>query len=156
MSLFRPEQEICPVDGHPLHVLNTKTRTIKATGIGTFIAHHTTLYCPEHPELGSWKSTDLPKIVPPDSNVSYSVIVEVGKLRFLESRQVAEIQLILLERHSIELSISEIERLINRFIFYLAAVHQENNHLIKEYIKIQGGYILHIDATCEGDSPKFR
>ena len=81
------------------------------------------------------------------------MIIEVGKLRFLESRQVAEIQLILLKRHSIAISTSEIERLINRFIFYLAAVHQENNHLIKEYIKRQGGYILHIDATCEGDSP---
>jgi hypothetical protein len=156
MFFFRPEQDICPVDGHPLHVLNTKKRTIKAIGIGTFIAHHTVLYCSEHyDELGAWKSSDLPKIVPPDSNVSYSVIVEVGKLRFLESRQVSEIQLILLERHRIDLSISEIERLINRFIFYLAAVHQENNHLIKKYIKTQGGYILHIDATCEGDSPKL-
>jgi len=83
------------------------------------------------------------------------VIVEIGKLRFVQSRQVDEIQLMLLQRHSIEISTSEIEILINRFLFYLAAVHQENNHLIKEYIKIQGGYILHIDATCEGDSPKL-
>jgi hypothetical protein len=155
MFFFRPEQEMCPVDGHPLHVLNTKTRTIKTTGIGTFIAHHTVLYCPEHLELGTWKSSDLPKIVPPDSNVSYNLIVEVGKLRFLESRQVSEIQLMLLKRHRIDLSSSEIERLINRFIFYLAAVHQDNNHLIRQYIKMQGGYILHIDATCEGDSPKL-
>jgi hypothetical protein len=83
------------------------------------------------------------------------VIIEVGKFRFIESRQVPEIQLMLLERHSIAISTSEIERLINRFIFYLAAVHQKNNNLIKEYIKLQGGYILHIDATCEGDSPKL-
>ncbi|MBC8317048.1 MAG: transposase [Desulfobulbaceae bacterium] len=152
---FRPTQETCPVDVQPLHVLNTKTRTIKAIGIGAFRARHTTLYCPMHPELGSWKSTDLPRIVPPDSNVSYSVIVEIGRLRFLESRQVAEIQLILLERHCIDISASEIEHLIDRFIFYLAAVHQESNQLIKEYIKMQGGYILHIDATCEGDSPKL-
>jgi hypothetical protein len=124
-------------------------------GIGKFRAHHTTLYCPSHPELGSWKSTDLSRIVPPDSNVSYSVIVEIGRLRFLESRQVAEIQFVLLERHCIDISASEIEHLINRFIFYLAAVHQESNHLIKEYIKMQGGYVLHIDATCEADSPKL-
>lgn len=153
--LFKPEQELCPVDGNRLKVLKTKTRTIKATGIGTFIAHHTFLYCPEHSHLGPWQSTDLSKIVPPDSSVAYSVIVEVGKLRFLENRQVAEIQLILLERHDIELSISELERLINRFIFYLAAVHQKNNGFIREYIKTQGGYILHLDATCEGDSPKL-
>ena len=123
--------------------------------MGEFKAHHTTLYCPEHPELGSWRSLDLLTIVPPDSNVAYSVIVEIGRLRFLESRQVAEIQLMLLERHSVVISTSEIERLINRFLFYLAAVHQENNHLLKEYIEMQGGYILHLDATCEGDSPKL-
>jgi hypothetical protein len=86
--------------------------------------------------------------VPPDSNVAYSVIVEIGRLRFLQSRQVSEIQLMLLERHSIVISTSEIERLINRFLFYLAAVHQENNHLLKEYIEMQGGYILH--HCCPG------
>jgi len=112
MFFFKPEQEVCPVDGRPLHVLNTKTRRIKAIGIGTFKAHHTILYCPKHPELGSWKSTDLLKIAPPDSNVSYSVITEVGKYRFLERRQVPEIQLMLLERHSIAISTSEIECLI--------------------------------------------
>jgi len=152
---FKPKQEVCPIDGHLLHVRYTKTRTIKAIGIGSFVAHHIIVYCPKHPELGSWKSTDLLKIVPPDSNVAYSVIVQVGKLRFLENLQVAEIQLILLERHCIEVSISEVERLINKFIFYLAAVHQKNNNFINEHIKIQGGYILHIDATCEGDSPKL-
>jgi hypothetical protein len=128
---------------------------VKTIGIGTFIAHETTLYCPQHPDNGSWKSTELPMIVPPDSNFAYSVIVEVGKLRFRENRQVAEIQCILFERHGIEISISEIEALINNFIFYLTAVHQESNELIRQYIEKQGGYILHLDATCEGDSPKL-
>ncbi len=40
---FKPEQKVCPVDGHPLHVLNTKTRTIKAIGIGIFKAHYQTI-----------------------------------------------------------------------------------------------------------------
>ncbi len=128
---------------------------MKAVGIGTFIAHETTLYCPQHPDNGSWKSTELPMIVPPDSNFAYSVIVEVGKLRFRENRQVAEIQWILFERHGITISISEIEAHINNFIFYLAAVHQDNNELIRQHIEKQGGYILHLDATCEGDSPKL-
>ncbi len=30
-----------------------------------------------------------------------------------------------------------------------------DNSLIKEYIRMQGGYILHLDATCKGDSPKL-
>jgi len=94
-------------------------------------------------------------IVPPGSNFAYSVIVEVGRLRFRENRQVAEIQWILLERHGIEISISEIEAHINNFIFYLSAVHQDSNELIRQHIEKQGGYILHLDATCEGDSPKL-
>ncbi len=119
------------------------------------MAYETTLYCPRHPGNGSWKSTELPKIVPSDSNFAFSVIVEVGKLRFQKNRQVAEIQLSLLEKYSLEISISEIELLINDFIFYLTVVHQENNKIIRQYIKKQGGYILHLDATCEGDSPKL-
>jgi len=94
-------------------------------------------------------------IVPADSNFAYSVLVEIGKLRFGENRQVAEIQLILLQQHAIKISASEVEVLINNFLFYLTAVHQQNNDLIRQYIEKQGGYILHLDATCEGDSPKL-
>ncbi|KPA18011.1 hypothetical protein MHK_001772, partial [Candidatus Magnetomorum sp. HK-1] len=66
-------------------------------------------------------------------------MVEVGKLRFQENRQVAEIQLILITKHGIDISISEIEVLINNFILYLTVVHQESNELIRQYIKKQGG-----------------
>ena len=113
------------------------------------------MYCPDHPDIGNYKSTELPVILPPDSNIAYDVVVEAGKLRFMENRQVAEIQLLLLERHSISISTSKIELLIKDFIFYVAAVHQKNNNIIKNYINDQGGYILHLDATCEGDSPKL-
>lgn len=113
------------------------------------------MYCPQHPDIGAFKSSELPMIVPADSNFAYNVLVEIGKLRFNENRQVAEIQLILLEKHAIKISTSEVEVLINNFLFYLTAVHQQNNALIKQYIEKQGGYILHLDATCEGDSPKL-
>ena len=113
------------------------------------------MYCPQHPDIGAFKSSELPMIVPADSNFAYNVLVEVGKLRFNETRQVAEIQLILLEKHAIKISTSEVEVLINNFLFYLTAIHQQNNDLIRQYIEKQGGYILHLDATCEGDSPKL-
>jgi len=138
-----------------LHVFKTTRRLIKMLGVGYFTAHHTLLYCPQHKDIGPLKSRDLQKLVPHDSNVAYNVIVEIGKLRFFKNRQVSEIRLILDEQYSVTLSISEIERQINSFIFYLAAIHQENTDLIKKYIEFQGGYILHLDATCEGDSPKL-
>ncbi|MGP8321935.1 MAG: hypothetical protein ACT6FE_06400 [Methanosarcinaceae archaeon] len=73
----------------------------------------------------------------------------------MENRQVSEIRFSLLKKHSVDISTSEIELLIDKFIFYLAAVHQESIPLIRAEIKAQGGYILHLDATCEGDSPKL-
>ena len=152
---FRAEQKNCPVEKEPLHVLKTGERTIKSVGIGTFKAHYTILHCKHHPELGFWCSEELAQLVPDNSNVAYSVIVEVGKLRFMENRQVDEIQQILFNKHDVNLSVSEIEILVDKFIFYVAAVHQKSTHLIKQQIKTQGGYILHVDATCEGDSPKL-
>ena len=92
--------------------------------------------------------------MPANGNVGYSVIVEVGRLRFMENRQVVEIQSLLSEQHSIRISRSEIELLIDKFVFYLAVVHQQSHELIHEQIVAQGGYILHMDSTCEGDSPK--
>lgn len=155
MLPFRAEQKNCPVDKEPLHVLKTGERTIKSIGIGTFKAHHTMLYCKHHPELGFWCSDELAQLAPDNNNVAYNVIVAVGKLRFMENRQVDEIKKILFNKHGVDISMSEIETLIDKFIFYVAAVHQQSIHLIREQIKAQGGYILHIDATCEGDSPKL-
>lgn len=152
---FTPEQTHCPVDNKPLHVFKTTTRTIYALGIGGFKAHHTIRYCKQHPERGVFKSRELAELVPANSNVSYSVIAEVGKLRYLQHRQVNEIVDILYIKHAIRLSGSEIELLIEKFIFYLSAVHQESVYLLRAQMKAQGGYILHLDATCEGDSPKL-
>lgn len=152
---FKSDQRVCPVCKLNLHVLKTTTRLIKMLGIGQFTAHHTFLYCPNHYYMGPWESLELHKLVPQDANVAYNVIVEIGRLRFFKNRQVAEIKLILDEKYTIILSTSEIERLINSFIFYVAAIHQGNKDLIKAYIDAQGGYILHLDATCEADSPKL-
>ncbi len=153
---FKSEQVFCPVDGQALKVLKTyPKRIVTAIGIGTFEAHHTVLHCPNHPELGMFKSEELAQLVPSNSNVAYNVIVKAGQLRFQENRQVDEIVHILNTRYSVILSRSEIELLINKFIFYLAAVHQESEELIKTVIAKHGGFILHLDSTCDGDSPKL-
>jgi uncharacterized protein YbaR (Trm112 family) len=152
---FKAEQQVCPICTEPLHICKTSRRTIKSIGMGIFQAHHIILGCKRHPELGFYRSKELDELVAPNNNVAYNVIVEIGKLRFMENRQVNQILDILLKKHSVDLSTSEIELLIDKFVFYLAAVHQENIPLIKAEIKAQGGYILHLDATCEGDSPKL-
>jgi len=72
------------------------------------------MYCPQHPDIGAFKSSEIPMIVTADSNFAYNVLVDIGKLRFNDNRQVAEIQLILLEKHAVKISNSEVEVLIIR------------------------------------------
>lgn len=138
-----------------LKVYKTTTKKVHSTVIGTFIAHHVELYCPYHPKEGPFRSKELQELVAPKCNFAYDAIVEIGKLRYLHHYQVEEIKEIFKEKYNIKISSSEIELLLLKFIIYLSIVHQKSIELIKAYIKAQGGYILHLDATCEGDSPKL-
>ena len=40
-----------------------------------------------------------------------------------------------------------------KFIAYLAIAHQQSRQRLKAHMALRGGYILHMDGTCEGDSP---
>jgi len=153
--LFRAEQEICPIDKEALKVFKSTTKKVYSTVIGGFFAHHVQLYCPEHPEVGPFKSKRLERIVAPDCNFAYDAIVAVGKLRHLHHYQVEEIKDAFKQKYNLTISNSGIETLLLKFITYLTMVHENNSELIKAYINAQGGYILHLDTTCEGDSPKL-
>jgi len=113
------------------------------------------LYCPQHAEVGVFKSKRLERIVAADCNFAYDAIVEIGKLRHLHHYQVEEIKQTFIQKYDLTISNSGIETLLLKFITYLSIVHNNSNELIKAYIKAQGGYILHLDCTCEGDSPKL-
>jgi len=152
---FIPHKKVCPACGKKLTVLKTGRRIIHSIGIGTFYAYYKQLECKHHLELGPWHCEELSRILSPNSNYAYDVICEVGKLRFNKYRQVQEIQAVLQEKYNLPISESEIELLIYKFVLYLSVVHENSTELIKEDIQTRGGYILHIDCTCKGDSPKL-
>lgn len=152
---FIPHTKVCSACHRKLTVLKTGRRTIHTIGIGTFFAYYKQLECKQHLELGPWHCEELSRIVSPNSNYAYDVICEVGKLRFNKYRQVQEIQAVLQEKYDFPISESEIELLIYKFVLYLSVVHENSAELIKEDIQTRGGYILHIDCTCKGDSPKL-
>jgi len=58
-----------------------------------------------------------------------------------------------LKRRNIPISIRQIGYLSKKFIVYLAIAHKESRSKIKDLLSLRGGYILHLDGTCEGDSP---
>ena len=95
---------------------------------------------------------ELHQRVPSGARYGYDVMVHVGKALFLRCRNGTEIQQELSEKN-IDISLREIDYLGRRFIVYLALVHEQSHEKLKQFMGSVGGYILHLDGTCEGDSP---
>ncbi len=146
---------VCPVCGLPLQVrLTREPRRVVSLTYGNFRAIERQGYCPAHPGLPPARSHELRRIVPPGSKVAYDVLVRIGMARFLECRQLEEIQEDLSTRHPnhIEIPVKTIGYLTQKFVAYVQVVHQESILLLRRDMRRRGGYILHIDGTCEEGS----
>jgi len=117
---------------------------------GSFLAHETFLYCPEHGAIH--RSEDLKRLVPFKGTYGYDVLVHVGKAMYLRSMNDQAIKKEL-KLQAINVSESEIRYLGLKFIAYLTICHQQSQLKCRLKMARNGGYILHIDGTCEGDSP---
>jgi len=146
---FKPAESACPCGGK-LHVHKTHTRTIASLMIGEFVAHITQFVCADCGHVVRAKEIDC--IVSSQSKFSFDVIVYVGEALFIHHRSDVEIQGLLQEKN-IAISLREIAYLGKKFIIYLALCHQACGEKIKHHMQSKGGYILHLDGTCEGDSP---
>ena len=82
----------------------------------------------------------------------YDVLVYVGRGLFMHCHSEQEI-IEDLAHNNVVISQREIGFLGKKFIAYLAIAHQQSRHRIKQAMASRGGYILHLDGTCEGDSP---
>lgn len=58
-----------------------------------------------------------------------------------------------LGRRNVSISAGEIGFLGKKFIIYLALAHRQSQLRIRESMALRGGYVLHLDGTCEADSP---
>jgi len=120
--------------------------------IGAFYAHETVLGCPQCDGDACYGSEQLLKLKPFRGTFGYDILVYAGKAMFLRCRNEGEIQQELAEKH-VEISEREISYLARKFVVYLAVAHRQSREKIKRLMQSRGGYILHLDATCEGDSP---
>ena len=149
---FYPEFEICPLCGSKLQVQKTQSKTVVTLDIGAFTARETCLKCTCHDEV--YGSTELRALVPDHGTFGFDVIVHVGKALFVRCMGVQEIADELLMRN-ISISPSEVTFLGKKFIAYLAHAHREAREDIRDSMQKRGGYILHVDGTCEGSSPNL-
>ena len=149
---FTPNLDSCPECDSVNRVRKTHTREVATLRIGHFIAHETQTYCPCCVDQPVFLAEELQQLVPPGACYGYDVITFVGQAIFLNCRNGKEIQQEL-HAKNITISLREIDYLGRRFIVYLALAHEQSQEKIKQFMSSQGGYIIHLDGTCEGDSP---
>jgi hypothetical protein len=92
----------------------------------------------------------LAGLAPPRTVFGYDVMVHVGIERYLRHRQREEIRAALEKDHGITLSAGEVSTLCLRFVTYAEGLHRSRAPALAEVLRRDGGWPLHIDATCEG------
>jgi hypothetical protein len=100
----------------------------------------------------SQHSEELAALVPPGANFGYDVIAYAGKALFLRHRTEEEVVAELAEKN-VRISLREVSLLGTKFVIYLALAHQRRAPGITADMQTRGGYICHLDATCEGGGP---
>lgn len=145
---FRPEETRCSC-GRTLYVQKTRRKTVFSM-TGPFKAHETLYHCRTCRQV--YRSKDLRDIVARCCNVAWDVLVFVGKSLFQRCLTTDDV-CHELKLRNINLSPSEIEYLGRKFILYLALAHRQASPRIEQAMNRSGGYILHLDATHEGDAP---
>lgn len=93
----------------------------------------------------------LRRLVPKGSNYGYDVEVFVGIERWLNHRQREEIRDMLATK-KISISTGEISNQARRFVEHFGKLHRSRSDVLGEKLLEDGGYPLHIDATCEDGS----
>ncbi len=149
---FEPEQTVCPVCNARLMVRKTRVKTVATMSIGVFTAHETMRQCEDCANPMVYGSADLVHLVPERCRFGYDVLVFVGQALFRHHRPVWQI-VEELRAHNVPISPSEVEYLGKKFIVYLALSHRQCAPKIRKAMRQKGGYIFHLDGTCEGGEP---
>jgi hypothetical protein len=144
---FSPKGDGCARD---LTVLKTREKRVVTLDVGPLRAKESVLQSLADGKI--YTCQDLKALAPQRCTFGYDVIVYVGYALFVQCRNEQEIIKELAERN-ISISDREISFLGKKFVTYLAVAHRESRQQIKKAMDRRGGYILHLDGTCEADSP---
>lgn len=130
--------------------MKTHTKIAATLEIGQFRIHETIKRCDSCRKI--FRSDEPQKLVPHLCRFGFNVLVYVGMAMFVEHKNEKQIKQELKNRN-IAISVRQVGYLAKKFVVYLAIAHKESRAKIKDLLSSRGGYILHLDATCEGDSP---
>jgi hypothetical protein len=148
------EVTVCAICGAKMTVSKTVRRGITSLQLGFMETMEQHRSCPNgclDPKTGKVvqsRSSLLASLVKPGCNFAYDVECHIGVQVFIYKRQITEV-LDELRSNGINISDSEAQVLSHRFLFDLEKLHFAKAEFINNYLKSHGGYMLHIDSTCE-------
>lgn len=131
-------------------VLKTREKKVVTLDIGAFRAKETIMQSEDDGKV--YTCQELKSLAPHRCTFGYDVIVYVGYALFVHCRSEKDIVRELALKN-ISISDREVSFLGKKFVTYLAVAHRESHQKIRSAMDQRGGYILHVDGTCEGDSP---
>ena len=144
----------CPICGGPWHVQKTVPHHGKTITHGQFEVRETVHVCGarcrhESGSLVTRRAPSLAEHIIPGRVVGYDVMVFVGLQRFLDHHQREEIRSALFNKKGICLSPGEISNLAKLFLVYMQELHHNRMEQLRNVLTNDGGWPLHMDATCE-------
>jgi hypothetical protein len=126
---------------------------------GIFKAQEAVLYCPDgcqwrdgEQTVKFYRSELLAQLVAPGHVYGFDVVAKVGLLRFLECRQRQEIQAEMEREYGLSIPESTVGDLIHQFVDLMRALHEDKVSVLRTRLEVAGGYVLHVDGTCEEGS----
>lgn len=148
---FYPDNEQqCDCGSSELRIHKTSRKIVSTLDIGEFKAVEIQKKCT--PCQTIYRSEELRALSPYGGKFGFDVIEFIGKALFIHGYNESQIQSELALRN-VTIAENEIRFLGKRFIVYLMLAHQACHDELKEHLDLNGGYTLHMDGTCEGDSP---
>ena len=148
------ETASCTVCGMTMIVEKTERRHISTMALGKVTVMEYFMVCPNkcvmpNGMLCRERSSELSKLVAHGANYGYDIEVFIGLQRFIYHRQRLEIKELIKQSACVDISESEISVLEARFLNHFEIMHKLNAGDLKDAMKKDGGYPMHIDATCE-------
>ena len=155
---FASGQHHCPICGRPTeYYKTTRPRTIQTLRFGEVRFRESQVRCSVHShdvKDGSplnFGSAFLRSLAPARAAIGFDVIVEIGRQRFIEYRQVEEVCKAL-QAQKITCSKSSVSRWADFFLAAVECLHYTKTQKLRKLLTLNGGYVLHIDATTENKS----